>query len=97
MGFKIIFSPQALDDLARIVRRISKSDQHAAERVGHALIDRVLILQDFPLLGSVVPKRPAIRKLVLRPYLIYYRATVDDRIDILRYWHGARRQPELPE
>ena len=35
-------------------------------------------------------RRPGVRKLVLRFYLIFYR--VDDaarRVDVLRFWHGA--------
>jgi len=65
-------------------------------RVGNALIDRVTILENFPLLGSVYPKRPGMRKLVSRPYLIFYRFRERENVvDILRYWHGAQREPEL--
>jgi len=39
MGRKIIFSPQAAEN------------PEAAVRVGNALIDRVAILQNFPLVG----------------------------------------------
>ena len=41
--------------------------------------------------GGPVRRRPGVRKLVLRPYLIFYR--VDDaarRVDVLRFWHGAQ-------
>ena len=98
MGSKIIFSPQALADLEEVVRHIADDDPLIAKRVGNALIDRVKILENFPLLGSPYPKRPGVNKLVSKPYIIFYRARVEDgRVDILRYWHGARGEPEFNE
>jgi len=96
MGCKIIFSPQAIADLASAVRFIAKDNPDAAVRVGHALIDRVAILENFPLIGSPYRKRPGVRKLVSRPYVIYYRLRLEENCaDVLRYWHGARGEPEL--
>ena len=98
MGCKIILSPQAIEDLAAIVRRIAKDDPEVAQRIGHALIDRVSILENFPLLGSPYAKRRGVRKLVSRPYLIFYRVRAEENcVDILRYWHGAQRDPGLKE
>ena len=96
MGCKIIFSPQALADLESAVRFIAEDNPDAAVRVGNALIDRVAILEGFPLLGSPYPKRPGVRKLVSRPYVIYYRPRLEESCEvILRYWHGARGEPEF--
>ena len=98
MGCKIIFSPQAIADLTEIVRHIAQTDPITAQRIGHALIDRAAILENFPLLGSPYPQRPGVRKLVSRPYLIFYRANAEEnRVDILRYWHGAQSEPLLNE
>jgi addiction module RelE/StbE family toxin len=97
MGCKIIFSPQAIADLASAVRFIAQENPDAAVRFGNELIDRVAILENFPLLGSPYSKRPGVRKLVARPYLIFYRFRESENcVDILRYWHGAQREPELP-
>ena len=97
MGCKIIFAPQAIADLAEAVRHIASDDPETAQRIGNALIDRVAILENFPLLGSIYSKRPGVRKLVSRPYIIFYRADLaQSRVDILRYWHGARgNKPDL--
>ncbi len=96
MGCKIIFSPQAIADLEAAVRFIAVDNPAAAVRVGNALIDRAAILESFPLVGSVYPKRPGVRKLVSRPYLIFYRfRKTENVVDILRYWHGSRGEPEL--
>jgi addiction module RelE/StbE family toxin len=95
MGLKIIFSPQAIADLESVVRFIAKDNPEAAVRVGNALIDRASILENFPLLGSPYPKRPGVRKLVSRPYVIFYRVRLEDNsVDILRYWHASRGDPE---
>ena len=96
MGCKIIFSPQAIADLGAVVRFIAKKNPGAALRVGRKLIDRVAILENFPLIGSPYLKRPDVRKLVSRPYVIYYRVRLEENcVDVLRYWHGARGEPEL--
>jgi plasmid stabilization system protein ParE len=96
MGFKIIFSPQAIADLEEVVRHIANDDPVTAVRIGKALIDRVEILENFPLLGVTYSKRPGVRKLVSRPYLIFYRPRPEENcVDILRYRHGARIEPEL--
>jgi|SRR3954464_6588039 toxin ParE1/3/4 len=96
MDYKIVLSPQAIDDVETIVRKIAKDNPVAAERVGYALLDRVTILESFPFLGSPVPRKRGIRKLVSYPYAIYYRPQEKQRvIDVLRYWHGARQQPDF--
>jgi plasmid stabilization system protein ParE len=96
MGCKIIFSPQAIADLAAAVCFIAADDPEAAVRTGNALIDRVAMLENFPLVGAVYPKRPGVRKLVSRPYLIFYRfRETENIVDILRYWHGSRGEPKL--
>jgi addiction module RelE/StbE family toxin len=96
MGWQIVFSPQALKDLGEAVRYIAKEDPENAERIGNALIDRVLILEKFPFLGPPYRKRKEIRALVSRPYRIFYRVLErQERIEILRYWHPARGDAEL--
>ena len=96
MGCKIVFSPQALADLETVVRYIARENPAAAVRVGNSLIDRVAILENFPMIGPQYRKRPGVRLLVSRPYVIYYRPRLAENcVDILRYWHGSRENPEL--
>ena len=86
----------AIADLESAVRFIAKENPDAAVRFGNALIDRVAILENFPLLGSLYAKRPGVRKLISRPYIIFYRfREQENSVDILRYWHGSRGEPEL--
>jgi toxin ParE1/3/4 len=96
MGCRIIFSAEALADLSAIVRHIARDNPQAAVRFGDRLIDQVLILEHFPFLGAPYARRPVVRKLVSRPYIIYYRPRIEAGcVDILRYWHGARGESPL--
>jgi plasmid stabilization system protein ParE len=78
MGCKIIFSPKAIADLESAVRFIAEHNPGIAQRVGNALIDRVAVLESFPLIGSIYEKRPGIRKLVSRLYIIFYRPRLEE-------------------
>jgi len=82
--------------LESVVRFIARDNPDAAIRIGNALVDRIAILEDFPLVGSPYARRPGVRKLVSRPYIIYYRLRPEENcVDILRDWHAARGEPKL--
>jgi plasmid stabilization system protein ParE len=53
MGWKIIFAPQALEELEQIVRFIAQDDPQAAIRFGDYLVDRADSLTNFPELGTL--------------------------------------------
>lgn len=96
MGFKIIFSPESLEHLGEIVRYISKDNPDAALRFGMKMLDRAALLADFPELGRPYSKRPGVRRLVVKPYVIYYRVRYEIRtVEVLRFWHSARRDPVI--
>jgi plasmid stabilization system protein ParE len=52
MGWKVIFAPQAIEQLEQIVRYIAQDDPIAADRFGNYLVDRAELLADFPELGT---------------------------------------------
>ena len=55
-----------------------------------------ICLKNFPYIGSQVDRRPGVRQLVHTPILIYYRVNeVANFVEILHFWHGARRHPAL--
>lgn len=96
MGFKIIFSPESLEHLGEIAQYIAKDNPDAALHFGMKMLDRAALLADFPELGQPYSKRPGVRRLSVRPYAIYYRVRFETRtIEVLRFWHGARREPNL--
>ena len=96
MGFRVIFAPQAIERLSEIVRFVARDNPDTAMRFGNRLIDQAQMLSSFPELGSPYPKRPGVRRLRYRSYFIYYRIDHGRQtIEVLDYWHSARREPEL--
>ena len=93
MAGKIIWSLQAREDLRDVVTFI------AAESFGFRLMSKVDRLANFPLLGRVVPEEgdENIREIILRPYRIVYQVLAgQNAVAIVRIWHGARGEPEIP-
>lgn len=81
------------------MRYVARRDSDAAARLGYELITRAESVANFPETGRVVPefKLPTIREVICRPYRIIYRLRQDEqRIDIIRFWHGARGFPHIP-
>lgn len=98
MGCAVIITPQALEDLGRIVQRIAADSPDRARAFGHALLDKALSIAAFPEMGRVVPeeKDPGVREVIHGDYRIIYEVFRDRGvIYILRFWHGARGEPEL--
>jgi plasmid stabilization system protein ParE len=99
MGWQVIIAPSAQTDLADIVHYIAQHNADAAVRLGYELITRAESLADFPEIGRVVPEftQPNLREVICRSYRIIYRLRRDERrIDIVRFWHGARGFPHIP-
>jgi len=99
MGYQVALSPSARRDLRDIVRYISLDSPERAVAFGQFLVSNVKRLADFPELGRVVPEfgDPAIREIVVRSYRVIYLVDHNDRrVDVARFWHGARGKPELP-
>jgi plasmid stabilization system protein ParE len=99
MDFKVFVSSGALIDLERIVAYIALDDVVAAERMGNQLLDAAMSLATFPERGRIVPEfpRPNLREIVFRSYRIIYRVnSVDNSLEIVRFWHGARGFPQVP-
>ena len=74
MGFKVILTPQSLDDLENIVTFIARDNPGRARTFGNELIDRALSIAAFPELGRIVPEigEPAVREIIHGAYRIIY-------------------------
>jgi toxin ParE1/3/4 len=100
MGTPVVFTRSALGDLENIVKYIRLDNPDRAHAFGHLLIDRALALGNFPEMGRVVPEErdPGLREIVQGSYRIVYRIKRDpNRIVVLRFWHGARGTPQIPD
>ena len=91
MGYKVILSPLALEDLEAIVRYVAQHDPSAAGRLGHRLLDQAESLAELPRRGGNVRRRPGVKKLLQSPYLVFYRVNeATCSVEVLRFWHGAQ-------
>ena len=101
MGFRVVITRPAVNDLAEIVRYISRDNPAAAERMGLKLIDLAESLRDLPMRGRVVPERKRqcdCREIVWKPYRIVYRVSEEKNlVEVIRFWHGARGTPVIVE
>ena len=100
MAFKIVWTEQALEDLQSIVLFIAQDNHTVAESFGLRLMSKVDNLAQFPEIGRVVPEKSdeTIREVVLRPYRIIYQVLFEKQmIAVIRVWHGARGEPEIPD
>jgi toxin ParE1/3/4 len=97
MRAKLVWTPQAREDLLEIYCTIGLDNPAAAERVFTAIEARAQSLKDYPRLG---PRRPDIRSttriLIEKPYLILYETHPDtdegriSSVEIVRIVDGRR-------
>ena len=69
-------------------------------RLLRSIVETIERLRDFPLSGRVVPELgdPSIREIIVRSYGVIYRVDhADCRVDVARFWHGARGTPEIED
>lgn len=93
---RLIWSPNAKDDLKSIQAYVAAEDRQAARRLIAKLKESVKLLPGLPEMGRKVPEynRPDIRERIFGTYRIIYRRQ-PEQIDILAVWHTA--QEKLPE
>lgn len=84
MDYRLSYTRKALSDFAEIIGYIAQDDADTASRFGNSLTQDVWLLAALKHMGSVVPKRKNVRKLLRRPFLIYYRVREAEKaIEIL--------------
>jgi toxin ParE1/3/4 len=91
MAHKIIWSPEAVEDLIEIRNYIARDSESYAAGMVESVLESVDQLAEFPLMGRRVAEfdDDAIRELIVGPYRVIYR-TGRDSADIAAIVHGAR-------
>ncbi|MDQ2868925.1 MAG: type II toxin-antitoxin system RelE/ParE family toxin [Verrucomicrobiota bacterium] len=98
MGWPVILTPQSQDDLREIVSFIARDSPQRALAFGNLLVDTALSLATQPERGRVVPEQddPAVREIIRGAYRIIYEVVREpSAVFVLRFWHGARGEPEI--
>jgi plasmid stabilization system protein ParE len=96
MGYQVGLTETAQADLEAVVRFLAEKSSEAAERIGYELLDAALTLTLFPRRGVAVRRRPGLRKLTHRHYLIFYQVNDAERwIEVVRIWDGRQNPAAL--
>jgi plasmid stabilization system protein ParE len=96
MDFQVGLTEPAIDDLGAIVRFLAAKDPAAALRLGDELLDAALSLAILPRRGAPVRRRPGMRKLSHRYFLIFYQVNEGAKwIEVVRIWDGRRDPAKL--
>ena len=95
--YRLIIPPRVAVEIQQIHDRIAKDSPQNAQSMTVRIMDALELLQSFPHRAEVVSQprglKHPVRSVVVRPYIIYFRAIDDEKIvRILRVRHGARRQ-----
>jgi toxin ParE1/3/4 len=100
MDWAIVWTEPATADLEAITTYIARRDPSAAERIANAIVGRVESLRAMPSMGSVYPpgSQGRNREILSGKYRIFYRVNEEAKqVEVLTVWHGARREPPLPD
>ena len=98
MGYRIFWTPVAVQDLRGICDFISQDNPAAAERVGVKLIQEAAAMALFPFSGRMVSEKkdPLIRETIVGSYRIIYQVDETSKVvAIVRIWHSAFGAPEF--
>ena len=86
----VVWRARALADVARIARYIATDNPVAAARVARELLLAGDSLVSFPHRGRPGRQSGTRELIAVGPYIIVYRVAGDERVTIVRVWHGAQ-------
>ena len=91
---RLIWSPEAADDLEGICDYIARDSQHYARVFAKRIIELAEEIADYPQAGRIVPEyqRPDLRERILQNYRIVYRMKKDS-VEVVAILHGSRLMP----
>lgn len=96
MGWKVALTDEAETDLRGVVAFLAKRSPAAAERVGLELVALIFALDQLPNRGAPVHKRPGLRKVAHRHYLIIYRVNESAAlVEVIRIWDNRQDPARL--
>ena len=98
MDLRVVWSPEAADDLEEIVTYIARDSGFYARAVASKLLTTAESLAEFPEIGPIVPEARdnSIRERFVHSYRLIYKVEAR-RILILAIVHGKRLLNEIEE
>ena len=98
MDFRIIWSPEAVEDLEAIADYIGRDSDYYAQAVVTKVLDMSRTVKNLPMVGRVVPEigQKNIRECFIHSYRMVYRIG-DKDILIAAIIHGRRLLKDIAE
>ncbi|TAL89763.1 MAG: type II toxin-antitoxin system RelE/ParE family toxin [Rhodanobacter sp.] len=87
---RLLYSPEAVADLARLRAFIAEHDPAATGRIAAELVSRIDRLCAFPAMGHGVPEAPtgdAVRDFAFGHHYVVRYSVHDAALVVLRIWH----------
>lgn len=96
MGWQVALTDEADADLRNVVSFLAQKSTTAAERIGLELVALIFSLDHLPHRGTPVRKRPSLRKIAHRHYLVIYRVNeAASLVEIVRIWDNRQDPVKL--
>jgi len=96
MGWQVALTDEADADLGNVVAFLAQKSPTSAERIGLELVDLIFSLDHLPHRGTPVRKRPGLRKIAHRHYLVIYRVNkAASLVEIVRIWDNRQDPARL--
>lgn len=91
MAARVIWSPEAADDLDQIVQFIARDSPRYGRQVAADILEAVERIAHFPRSGRVIPEfdNPDLRDVTVYSYRVIYRVG-QNAVDVAAIVHGAR-------
>lgn len=99
MDFQVVWSELAVNDFETVIRGLAERSPAGAETVRQQILDSTAVLSRLPYIGPVYDRDRSgrTREIVCGSYRLFYRVREDvSQVQLLRIWHGSRREPRLP-
>jgi plasmid stabilization system protein ParE len=96
VAYKLLYHEDSLVDLEIILEWSRERHPATTERFADDLLNHLDLLTVFPNIGTPIKGKPDLRRLLHSPFYVYYRIdNIRGAIEILHFWHSARRPPQL--
>lgn len=97
MAARLIWSPEAVEDIEAIARFIERDSPRYAQIVVSRLVETARSIPAFPYIGRLVPEfdRPDLRERLTDQYRVIYRVE-SMTILVIAVVHGSRLLENLP-
>ncbi|MGQ0801091.1 MAG: type II toxin-antitoxin system RelE/ParE family toxin [Pseudomarimonas sp.] len=93
---RLVYTPEAVEDLLRLRAFIFKWSPATAGRMAKQLVKRIRPIRQFPEMGTRVEESPdpeAVRDAIFGKYIVRY-VVHSDAVAILRIWHHLEDREE---